>query len=103
MTVDAKAHQLADRVEVVAWKDGAGVVYAVPSLTTDDFYVVTDLGRLGIGQGLRCECPAGAHHQACSHRTTVVLRRQREAERMERRGPRPENVGEGVPVREGQR
>jgi uncharacterized Zn finger protein len=81
MTVDAKAHQLAERVEVVAWKDGAGVVYAVPSLTTDDFYVVSDLTRLGIGHGLKCDCPAGAHNQACSHRTAVVLRRQREAER----------------------
>jgi uncharacterized Zn finger protein len=81
MTVDAKAHQLAGRVEVVAWKDGAGAVYAVPSLTTDDFYLVTDLTRLGLGQGLRCDCPAGVHNQACSHRTAVVLRRQREAEK----------------------
>jgi uncharacterized Zn finger protein len=83
MSVDAKAHRLAARVEVVAWKGGAGVVYAVPSLTTDDFYVVTDLTRLGVGQGLRCECPAGTHHQACSHRTAVILRRQREAARWE--------------------
>ena len=81
MSVDGKAHQLADRVECVAWKDGAGAVYAVPSLTTDDFYVVVDLGRLGIGQGLRCDCVAGIHNRACSHRTAVVLRRQREAER----------------------
>ena len=81
MTVDAKAHRLVDSVEVVAWKAGAGVVYAVPSLTTDDFYVVTDLTRLGIGHGLTCDCLAGAHNQACGHRTAVVLRRQREAER----------------------
>jgi hypothetical protein len=85
MSVEAKAHQLADTVEAVAWKDGAGVVYVVPSLTTDGFYVVTDLGRLGLGQGLRCDCPAGLHDQPCSHRTAVVLRRQREAERAERR------------------
>jgi uncharacterized Zn finger protein len=81
MSVDAKAHQLAEKVEVVAWKEGAGVVYAVPSLTTDDFYVVTDLTRLGVGNGLKCDCPAGAHNQACGHRTAVVLRRQREAAR----------------------
>jgi hypothetical protein len=82
MSVDAKAAQLADRVEPVAWKDGAGVVYAVPSLTDpDDFHVVTDLTRLGLGQGLRCDCVAGVHRQACSHRTAVVLRRQRERQR----------------------
>jgi uncharacterized Zn finger protein len=81
MTVDAKAHQLAGRVEVVGWKDGAGAVYAVPSLTTDDFYLVTDLTRLGLGQGLKCDCPAGVHNQACSHRTAVALRRQQAAER----------------------
>jgi hypothetical protein len=84
MSVDAKAHQLADKVEVVAWKAGAGVVYAVPSRTTDDFYVVTDLARLGVGHGLKCDCPAGAHHQACGHRTAVVVRRQREAERQQK-------------------
>jgi hypothetical protein len=46
-----------------------------------DFHVVTDLARLGLGQGLRCDCAAGLHHQACSHRTAVVLRRQREQQR----------------------
>jgi hypothetical protein len=87
VSVDAKALQLVDGVECVAWKDGAGAVYAVPSGTDPaDFYVVTDLGRLGIGQGLRCDCVAGVHHQACSHRTAVVLRRQREVRRRE--GPR---------------
>jgi hypothetical protein len=85
MSVDAKAHRLADRIEVVAWTGGAGAVYAVPSLTTDDFYIVTDLTQLGIGQGLRCDCLAGAHNQACAHRTAVVLRRQGEAEQIERR------------------
>ena len=83
MSVDAKALQLVDKVECVAWKAGAGVVYAVPSLTTDDFHVVTDLTRLGLGQGLRCDCPAGLHNQACSHRTAVVLRRQRAQQRRE--------------------
>ena len=81
MTVDGKAHQLAQKVEVVAWKDGAGAVYAVPSLTTDDFYVVTDLGRLGLGQGLRCTCPAGEHGKVCAHSTAVAVRRQLEAAR----------------------
>jgi hypothetical protein len=85
MSVDAKAVQLVDRVECVAWKDGAGAVYAVPSLTTDDFYVVTDLARLGIGQGLRCDCPAGDRRQACAHGTAVLLRRQRAQQRREGR------------------
>jgi uncharacterized Zn finger protein len=85
MSVDAKAVQLVDRVECVAWKDGAGAVYAVPSLTTDDFYVVTDLTRLGIGQGLRCDCPAGDRRQACAHGTAVLLRRQRAQQRREGR------------------
>jgi hypothetical protein len=84
MGVDEKAFRLADKVECVAWEDGAGVVYAVPSLSDpEDFYVVTDLGRLGLGQGLRCDCPAGAHNQACSHRTAVVLARQQRAARRE--------------------
>jgi hypothetical protein len=82
MSVDAKAVQLAERVEPVAWRDGAGVVYAVPSLTDPgDFHAVTDLTRLGLGQGLRCDGTAGRHHQACSHRTAVVRRRQREQQR----------------------
>ncbi len=82
MSVDAKALQLVDRVECVAWKAGAGVVYAAPSLSDPgDFYVVTDLTWLGLGQGLRCDCVAGVHNQPCSHRTAVVLRRQREADR----------------------
>jgi hypothetical protein len=77
MSVDAKALQLVEGVECVAWKDGAGAVYAVPSLTDpDDFHVVVDLGRLGVGRGLRCDCPAGAHRQACSHGAAVLLRRQ---------------------------
>ena len=78
MSVDAKALRLVDGVECVAWKDGAGAVYAVPSLTDpDDFHVVVDLGRLGLGRGLRCDCSAGAHHRVCSHGTAVRLRRQR--------------------------
>ena len=82
MSVDSKAFQLADKVECVAWKDGAGAVYAVPSLSDPaDFYVVTDLERLGLGQGLRCDCVAGAHNQACSHRTAVVLAREQRAQR----------------------
>jgi hypothetical protein len=84
--VDAKALGLVDRVECVAWKDGAGAVYAVPSLTEpDDFHVIVDLTRLGLGRGLRCDCLAGQHHRACSHRTAVVLRRQREQRRQESR------------------
>ena len=74
MSVEAKALQLPDRVERVA-----EAVYAVPSLTDPgDFHVVTDLAWLGLGRGLRCDCVAGVHNQACSHRTAVVLRRQRE-------------------------
>jgi hypothetical protein len=89
MSVDAKAFGLVDGVACVAWKDGAGAVYAVPSISDPgDFHVVTDLTRLGIGQGLRCDCVAGAHNQACSHRTAVVLRRQREQERRQRRRER---------------
>jgi hypothetical protein len=77
MSVDAKAFRLADKVECVAWKDGAGAVYAVPSLTDPDaFHVVVDLGRLGLGKGLQCDCLAGARRQACSHGTAVLLRRQ---------------------------
>ena len=88
MSVDAKAYQLADKVECVAWKDGAGAVYAVPSLTDPaDFHVVTDLTRLGLGQGLRCDCPAGAHLRVCSHSVAVGMRRERTAERG--REPRP--------------
>jgi hypothetical protein len=87
MSVDAKALQLVDGVECVAWKDGAGVVYAVPSLTDpDDFHVVVDLGRLGLGRGLRCDCPAGARRQACAHGTAVLLRRQRAQQRREESG-----------------
>jgi hypothetical protein len=86
VSVDAKALGLVDRVECVAWKGSAGAVYAVPSLTDPDaLHVVTDLGRLGLGQGLRCDCLAGQHHRACSHRTAVVLRRQREQQRKEGR------------------
>ena len=71
-----------DRVECVAWKDGAGAVYAVPSLSDPaDFHVVTDLTRLGLGQGLRCDCVAGVHRQVCAHSTAVAVRRQREAQR----------------------
>jgi hypothetical protein len=78
VSVDAKAVQLVDRVECVAWKDGAGTVYAVPSLTDpEDIHVVMDLGRLGLGRGLWCDCPAGSRRQACSHGTAVLLRRQR--------------------------
>jgi hypothetical protein len=81
MSVDAKALQLADRIEKVA-----DAVYAVPSLSgPGDFHLVTDLTRLGLGQGLRCDCVAGQHNQACSHRTAVVLRRQREQQRREGR------------------
>jgi hypothetical protein len=77
MGVDEKAFRLADKVECVAWKDGAGAVYAVPSLTDpDDLHVVVDLGRLGLGKGLQCDCVAGARRQACSHGTAVLLRRQ---------------------------
>jgi hypothetical protein len=82
MSVDAKALQLVDGVECVAWKDGAGAVYAVPSLTDpDDFHVVVDLSRLGLGKGLRCDCPAGERRQACSHGAAVLLRRQRALQR----------------------
>jgi hypothetical protein len=84
MSVDAKALQLVDRVEAVAWKDGASVVYGVPSRSEPgELHVVVDLGRLGIGQCLRCDCAAGVHNQACAHRTAVVLRRQRAAARRE--------------------
>jgi hypothetical protein len=82
MGVDAKAFRLVDGVECVAWKDGAGAVYAVPSLTNPaDFHVVTDLTRLGLGQGLRCDCPAGAHLRVCSHSVAVGMRRERMAAR----------------------
>lgn len=82
MRVDGKAVQLADRVEAVAWKAGAGAVDAVPSLSEPgDLHIVVDLTRLGVGHGLRCDCAAGVHGQACSHRTAVVLRRQRERQR----------------------
>jgi hypothetical protein len=78
MGVDAKALRLVDGVECVAWKDGAGAVYTVPSLTDPaDFHVVTDLTRLGLGQGLRCDCPAGAHLRVCSHSVAVGMRRER--------------------------
>jgi hypothetical protein len=86
VSVEAKALGLVERVECVGWKDGAGAVYAVPSHTDPGgFHVVTDLGRLGLGQGLRCDCLAGQHHRACSHRTAVLLRRQREPQRKEGR------------------
>ena len=82
MSVDAKAVQLVDKVECVAWKDGPGAVYAVPSQTDPaDFHVVTDLTRLGLGQGLRCDCQAGAHLRVCSHSVAVGIRRERTAER----------------------
>jgi hypothetical protein len=94
VSVDAKAFRLADGVECVAWRDGAGVVYAVPSLTEPgDFHLVTDLTRLGLGQGLRCDCVAGVHRQACSHRTAVALRRQRERERTRQGGQRGGPLG----------
>jgi hypothetical protein len=87
MSVDAKALALVDGVECVAWKDGAGAVYAVPSSSDpDDFHVVVDLGRLGVGRGLRCDCPAGARRQACAHGTAVLLRRQRAQQRREEPG-----------------
>jgi hypothetical protein len=85
MSVDAKAVRLVERVECVAWRDGAGAVYAVPTLTDPgDFHVVVDLGRLGLGKGLRCDCPAGARRQACSHGTAVLLRRQQAPQRRAR-------------------
>ena len=81
MSVDAKALQLVDGVECVAWKTGAGAVYAVPSLSDPmDFHLVVDLGRLGLGEGLRCDCPAGARRQTCAHGTAVLLARQRRAQ-----------------------
>jgi hypothetical protein len=91
MRVDAKAVPLVGRVEAVAWKEaGAGAVYAVPSLTDpEDFHVVVDSGRLGLGEGLRCDCPAGARHQVCSHGTAVLLRRQRAQQQRERAGAAP--------------
>jgi predicted TIM-barrel enzyme len=80
MSVDAKALQLVEGVECVAWKDGAGAVYAVPSVTDPlDFHIVVDLERLGVGRGLRCDCVAGAHRQVCSHTTAVVLAREQRA------------------------
>ena len=80
MSVDGKALQLVDGVECVAWKGGAGAVYAVPSATDPmDFHIVVDLERLGVGRGLRCDCRAGAHHHVCSHGTAVLLARQRRA------------------------
>jgi hypothetical protein len=84
MGVDEKAFRLADKVECVAWKDGAGAVYAVPS-TTDplDFHIVIDLERLGLGKGLRCDCVAGVHRQVCAHTTAVVLAREQRAARRE--------------------
>ena len=86
MGVDAKAFRLADRVECVAWKADAGAVYAVPSLTDpEDFHLVVDAGRLGLGEGLRCDCPAGARRHACSHGTAVLLRRQQAPRRREDR------------------
>jgi hypothetical protein len=87
MSVDAKALRLVDGVECVAWKDGAGAVYAVRALSDpDDFHVVVDLARLGLGRGLRCDCPAGTRHQVCSHGTAVLLRRQRARQRREELG-----------------
>jgi hypothetical protein len=80
MSVDAKALQLVDGVECVAWKAGAGAVYAVPSLSDPmDFHLVVDLGRLGLGEGLRCDCVAGVRRQTCAHGTAVLLARQRRA------------------------
>jgi hypothetical protein len=80
-TVDEKGEALADRVVRVA-----PAVYWVPSQSdSGGFHVVTDLTRLGIGQGLRCDCLAGQHDRACSHRTAVVLSRQRERQRGEGR------------------
>ena len=88
MSVDAKALQLVDGVECVAWKAGAGAVYAVPSLSgPGDFHLVVDLGRLGLGEGLRCDCPAGARRQTCAHGTAVLLARQQRAR------PRPAGRG----------
>jgi len=84
VTVESKAHQLADRVECVAWRDGVGLVYAVPSLTADGFYVVVDVSRLGIGRGLKCDCEAGSHGKVCAHATAVAIARERHAAR--RRG-----------------
>jgi hypothetical protein len=84
MSVDAKALRLVEGVECVAWKDGGGAVYAVPSLTDpDDVHIVVDLGRLGLGRGLRCDCPAGERRQVCAHGTAVLLRRQRARQRRE--------------------
>jgi hypothetical protein len=86
MSVDAKALQLVDGVECVAWKGGAGAVYAVPSSTDpDDFHIVVDLSRLGLGRGLRCDCPAGDRRQACAHGTAVLLRRKMAQQRPEGR------------------
>lgn len=66
----------------------APAVYAVPSLTTPgDFHLVTDLERLGVGTGLRCDCRAAEVGQACSHREALVRRRQLEA-RKTKRSPR---------------
>jgi hypothetical protein len=80
VSVDAKALQLVAGVECVAWKAGAGAVYAVPSLSDPlDFHLVVDLGRLGLGEGLRCDYVAGVRRQTCAHGTAVLLARQRRA------------------------
>ena len=100
MRVDAKAVRLVERVACVAWRDGVGAVYAVPSLTDPaDVHVVIDLGRLGPGNGLRCDCPAGARRQACSHGTAVLLRRQRAPQRRARTRPSDQGTGEAGPPR----
>jgi hypothetical protein len=86
--VDAKALQLVAGVECVAGKAGAGAVYAVPSLSDPGgFHLVVDLGRLGPGEGLRCDCVAGARWQTCGHGTAVLLARQRRAQQRPRAHP----------------
>lgn len=68
---------LAARIERV----GRGV-YAVPSQSqAGELHLVTDLGLLGIGQGLVCDCEAASFGQVCADLGALVLRRQQEARR----------------------
>ena len=82
MSVDAKAVRLVERVECVAWKDGAGAVYAVPSLTDpDDFHVVVDLGgsAWARGSGATVRPAPAARRAATARRCSCAASRRRAA------------------------
>ena len=73
----ARGAALAGRITRVA----KGVYHCPSQSDPEGFHIVSDLGVLGVGQGLACTCPASEHGApVCAHRAALVVARQ-DAER----------------------